>query len=233
MQEPNAGKNLALEVNGQVFLRYPIKTKLVTQNDKLADIIREFVLTYYQTGDIVVLSERMVAITQGRLIHESAITPSWWSKILIKFVKKWPNDPGFRNAKKMQVVINIVGLPRVLLAAAVSALTKPLGIHGLFYRLCGHGVSEIDGFAPGTIPPYDQYAVLGPENPTQVCNDLAREFNFECAIVDANNIDVAILGASHNLSITLSDLKKSFIDNPIGQGLEQTPICLVRKQNKN
>lgn len=227
---PNLNKNLVIKVRDKFFLRYPIKTHLITKDDQLPEIIKKYVLQDLQSGDIVVMSERMVAITQGRLIHESEIKAGWLAKFLIKFIKKWPNDPGFRNAKKMQVVINMVGVWRVLLAAIVSALTKPFGIRGLFYIICGHNVSEIDGFASGTIPPYDQYAVLGPENPDLVCNNLAKEFGKAFAIVDANNIDVAVLGASNNLPITKQELRLAFIDNPIGQGLEQTPICIVREQ---
>ncbi|MDD5289731.1 MAG: coenzyme F420-0:L-glutamate ligase [Patescibacteria group bacterium] len=230
MLQPNPGKNLEIEVRGKVFWRYPIKTKIITKDDKLEDVIKEYVMPHYEKGDIVAMSERMVAVTQGRLIHESEIKASGLAKFLVKFVKKWPNDPGFRNAKKMQVAINMIGVPRMLLAAFVSAITKPFGIRGLFYRICGHGVSEIDGFAPGTIPPYDQYAVLGPENPRGVCNNLAKKFGVEAVIVDANNIDVAILGTSDNLSIMPAEFRLAFLDNPIGQGLEQTPICIVRRK---
>lgn len=226
---PHPEKKLDIQVGEQTWLRFPIKTHLITSDDNLVDIIKKYILPEIKSGDIVVMSERMVAITQGRLIHEDNIQATWLAKLLIKFVKKWPQDPGFRNAKKMQLVINIVGVPRVLLAALVSALTKPLGIRGLFYRICGHGVSEIDGFAPGTIPPYDHYAVLGPKNPNQVCEDLREKFGHTFAIVDANNIDVAILGVSKNLKTSFETLRQAFLDNPIGQGLEQTPICLVRQ----
>lgn len=212
-----------------MFERYPLKTHLITPNDKLSDVIGEYVMPLYQEGDILVMSERMVAITQGRLVHESEIKVSVLAKFLVKFVKKWRYDPGFSDPKKMQVVINIVGIPRILLASLMSALTKPLGIRGLFYSICGHEVAQIDGFAPGTIPPYDQYAVLGPENPAKVCNELKEKFNLPFAIVDANNIDVEILGVSDKLPISKEDLRLAFLDNPIGQGLEQTPVCLVRE----
>jgi F420-0:gamma-glutamyl ligase-like protein len=228
--KPNQGKTIEKKVNDQVFDRFPLWTKIVKPEDDLKEVIREFAEKYFDRDDILVISERMVAITQGRLIHESKIKAGFFAKILIKFVKKWPNDPGFRNAKKMQIVINEAGLCRVLLAAFVSALTKPFGIRGLFYIICGNQVSEIDGFAPGTIPPYDEYAVLGPKNPSKVCDELAVEFaekNISFAIVDANNIDTAILGISQNLPISKDILKEAFLDNPIGQGLEQTPICLV------
>ncbi|HDQ15588.1 MAG TPA: F420-0--gamma-glutamyl ligase [Bacteroidetes bacterium] len=226
---PNPEKKLTIEVGQKKYQRYPVKTHLIKQEDFLEDVVKKYILPEKQTDDIIALSERMVAITQGRLIHEKDIKGSWLAKVLIKFVKKWPNDPGFRNAKKMQLVINIAGLPRVLLAAFVSALTKPLGIRGLFYKICGNQISQIDGFAPGTIPPYDQYAVLGPENPNQVCENLAQQFNLQFIIIDANNIDTEILGASSNLKLSIKDLKLILLDNPIGQGLEQTPMCIIRQ----
>lgn len=220
-----------IKVGDKYFLRLPLKTHIITKDDQLSEVIEKYALSTMQTNDLLVMSERMVAITQGRLIHESEIEASWLAKILVKFVKKWPNDPGFRNAKKMQVAIDMIGVPRILLAAFLSALTKPFGIRGLFYKICGHEVAEIDGFAPGTIPPYDQYAVLGPENPNLVCNELTKKFGFAFAIIDANNIDVAVLGMSANFSLSKADLRLAFLDNPIGQGLEQTPICIIRKVN--
>ncbi len=219
--------NPEIKVKNKTYLRYPIKTHLITKDDVLEDIIKKYILKDIENNDIIVMSERMVAITQGRLIHESEIKETKLAKFLIKFVKKWPNDPGFRNAKKMQLVIDICGISRVLLASFISAITKPFRIRGLFYIICGNQVSEIDGFAPGTIPPYDKYAVLGPKDPNKVCEQLAKKFNFQFAIVDANNIDVAVLGVSQNLQISKSELRLTFIDNPIGQGLEQTPICIV------
>lgn len=220
--------NSEIKVKNKTYLRYPIKTHLITKDDKLENVIEKYIVPEFKNNDIIVMSERMVAITQGRLIHEDEIKETKLAKFLIKFVKKWPNDPGFRNAKKMQLVIDICGIPRVLLASFVSAITKLFGIRGLFYKICGNQVSEIDGFAPGTIPPYNKYAVLGPKNPDKVCNNLAKKFNSQFAIVDANNIDVAVLGTSDNLQISKSELRLTFIDNPIGQGLEQTPICIVR-----
>lgn len=224
-----------ISVNNKTYERFPIQTHVIAPEDNPEKIIETYVLDKTKSGDILVMSERVVAIMQGRLIHESKIKTSWLAKILVKFVKKWPNDPGFRNAKKMQVAINEAGIFRILFAAFISAITKPFGIRGLFYILAGNAVSQIDGFAPGTVPPYDQYAVLGPKDPDQVCNSLAKKFsskNLQFAIADANNIDVEILGVSDNLSISKQELKLAFIDNPIGQGLELTPVCIVREKKK-
>ena len=47
-------------------------------------------------------------------------------------------------------------------------------------------------------------------------------------VVDANDIGVNILGKP---SPEISDelLSRIFKDNPLGQGREQTPLCIVRK----
>ena len=184
-----------------------------------------------QIGDIIAISEKVVSITQGRIFHEDEIKATWLAKVLIKFVKKWPQDPGFRNAKKMQLLINIVGVPKVLLASLISAITKPFGIRGLFYIICGNNVSQIDGFAQGTIPPYDKYAILGPENPDKVCEELSEKFGYDFTIIDANNINVDILGISKKISMSKEKLREVLLDNPIGQGIEQTPLCIIRKAN--
>ena len=65
----------------------------------------------------------------------------------------------------MQLAIDEVGAPRILLAAAVSGVTKPFGVHGLFYRIAGPQAAAIDGPTSYTIPPYNQAATLGPSDP--------------------------------------------------------------------
>lgn len=74
---------------------------------------------------------------------------------------------------KMQLVIEICGLPRVLFAAAVSAITRPFGIRGLFYKICGHGVAGIDGFYPdSSFEVYHTMGVINPEHPVELCDAL-------------------------------------------------------------
>jgi hypothetical protein len=45
----------------------------------------------------------------------------------------------------LQLAIDEVGAPRILLAAAVSGITKPFGVPGLFYRIAGPQAAAIDG----------------------------------------------------------------------------------------
>ena len=68
----------------------------------------------------------------------------------------------------MQLIIMICGLPRVLLAAFCSAVTKLFGKKGVFYKVCGHEVDGIDGLIDYDISfkEYVDYGILNPENPS-------------------------------------------------------------------
>ena len=74
---PNPGKNLIIDVGHKQFARYPIKTKLITPEDKdIVKIIEEFAGKYVQPGDIIFISEKAVAITQGRSYPIKDIKPN-------------------------------------------------------------------------------------------------------------------------------------------------------------
>ena len=93
--------------------------------------------------------------------------PGFWAKTLAPFAGHNSTGIGMHQPYKMQLVIEICGLPRVLFAAAVSAITRPFGIRGLFYKICGHGVAGIDGFYPDSS--FEVYHTMGVINPEQMC----------------------------------------------------------------
>jgi hypothetical protein len=127
----------------------------------------------------------------------------------------------------MQLAIDEVGAPRILLAAAVSGVTKPFGIHGLFYRIAGPQAAAIDGPTTYTIPPYNQSATLGPRDPDSAARALAAALDRPVAVIDANDAGCNVLGASPGVDRRL--VTRLFADNPLGQSREQTPICVVRR----
>ena len=53
-------------VGERKFLRVPVKTKIVTEQDNIIDVIRESAQGILQPGDVITVSEKVVAITQGR-----------------------------------------------------------------------------------------------------------------------------------------------------------------------
>lgn len=228
MFKPNRNKKIEIEIDGRIFQRYPIKTHVIKSEDCLFDILEKYIAPYWQSDDIIFISEKIVAITQGRAFPIKDIKPSWLANFLVKFVYKSPYGIGLGSPWTMELAINEIGYLRILFAAMLAALTKPLGIRGVFYLIAGKRVAAIDGPCAYTLPPYNKYAKLGPLKPHQAAKELKKRFGHEIVIIDANDLGVSVLGKS---SWQISDnwAKAVFKDNPLGQTDEQTPVCLVRE----
>lgn len=226
--EPNKGKQLTIRVGGVNYARYPIKTHIVTPGESLNDLIQKYALGHLTSGDIIFISEKMVAITQKRSIPIKDIHPSWLAKKAVKFVYKNPGGLGIATPWTMQMVIKEAGLPRFLLAGVAAIITKPLGIKGMFYRVIGQRAKAIDGPIPHAMPPYNECVTLTPLNVNETAKEIKNKFGYDVVIIDANDLGVEVLGKSGN-EIKDSFANAVFKDNPLGQGREQTPICIVRK----
>lgn len=225
----NEGKNLAIEINGEKWLRIPIHTHVVMQDDDIfSDVVDKYTKDIRQAGDIVFCSEKIIAITQGRSYPISEIKPSALAKFLVKFVYKSPHGIGLGSPYTMQLALEDVGIPRILLGCVAAALTKPFGVRGVFYKVCGKKAYAIDGPCDYTLPPYNKYAKKAPLKPNKVAREMKNKLGNEFIVLDANDLNVDILGKS---SKSLEDkfLKALFKDNPLGQSSQQTPIAIVRK----
>ncbi|MFH1430697.1 MAG: F420-0--gamma-glutamyl ligase, partial [Candidatus Uhrbacteria bacterium] len=172
------------------------------------------------------ISERVVAITQGRAYRIEDINPSWLARLLVRFVTRNPAGIGLASPWTMELALREAGAVRMLVAAAVAAITKPFGVRGLFYRVAGHGVNAIDGPCDYTLPPYNRCATLGPEDPNGTAEWLARRIGVGVAIIDANDLGVEVLGVSEG--VYRKGIRELFRDNPLGQSSEQTPMAIVR-----
>lgn len=224
---PNQGKNLTIEIQGTQFERWPIKTHVITKDDKMEEVIARYAAPHLKPGDTLFMSERCVAITQGRAIPIKDIHPGKLAIFLTKFVHKSKYGIGLGIPHTMQLAIEEVGAPRILLAAAAAALTKPFGIKGVFYHVAGRQAAAIDGPCSYTLPPYNEYATLAPADPNKVAQDLAKKCNCNIVIIDANDLGVDVLGRSEGVDKEWA--RAAFKDNPLGQTNEQTPLCIVRK----
>jgi len=226
--QPNEGKKLIIDVDGVDYARLPIKTSVITSQDDIFKIVEQYALPHLREGDKIFLSERIVAITQGRAFPIKDIKPSWLARFLVRFVHKSPYGIGLGSPWTMELAIREAGILRILFAAFVSAITKPFGIKGIFYIIAGKSVAAIDGPCHYTLPPYNEYAKLGPKNPNKVAKDLKERFKYDFVIIDANDLGVSVLGKSDS-KISDDFCKKVFRDNPLGQSSQQTPIAIVRK----
>ena len=179
-------------------------------------------------SDYLFVSEKIVAICQGRAWDISEIRPSLLAKVLSRFVYRSPYGIGLGSPWTMQLAIEEVGVLRLLFAAACSAITKPFGIRGVFYRIAGTAARAIDGPCDCTIPPYNHYAKKAPKDPDRVARRLAGLLGCRVVIIDANDLGVEVLGRSSS-SIPTLFCKQVFRDNPLGQSRESTPLCVVRR----
>jgi asparagine synthase (glutamine-hydrolysing) len=235
---PNRGRHLfARSRAGEVYARAPVRTRKVEPHDDLETAVLEAVSELgsnggVRPGDVCAVSEKVVAISQGRSRPVDEIEPRPLARILSRFVRRTPVGIGLGMPQTMQLALQEVGAPRILLATAASAVTRPFGVRGVFYRVAGPRVAAIDGPTAGTLPPYNTHAKLPPAQPDQVAASLSAALSSVAggsvgvAVIDANDIGVAVLGASEGVD---RDLVLSLLqDNPLGQGHEQTPIALIR-----
>ncbi len=206
-----------------------METHLVHVKEPLEPLFDRYLKPILNPGDWVCLSEKVVAISEGRVIHESVVRAGLLAKLIVKGVKKYDDDVGFSDPRKMQVAIMQTGWARAALAMVVGGITKLFGRHGDFYRIAGHRISEIDGFNPETVAPFDEFAMLGPQDPQRAAQSYSEFLKVPVAIIDANNINVEILGFSNDLPVTAEEAREIVLDNPIGQGEQLTPFVVVRR----
>ena len=225
---PNAGKNLTITLTDGTYARLPIKTHIITTDDSMSDIVKRYAHPHLIEGDILFISERIVAISQGRAFPIRDIKPSRLANLLVKFVHKSSYGIGLGSPWTMELAIQEAGVARILIGALAAVITKPFGIRGVFYRVVGKNINAIDGPCDYTLPPYNEYAKLGPAEPDKVAKALQSVFGHDIVIIDANDLGVAVLGKSRT-AMTDDFCKNVFKDNPLGQSTEQTPLCIVRK----
>jgi hypothetical protein len=202
----------------------PVRTHLLTHLDNPVEVVKRYVMPHAQPGDIVTIGETPIAIMQGRFRHPTDVKPGLVARRLCYYFMP---TSSLATACGMQTLVDIVGPVRVVVAFVLGAIAKKLlGKPGMFYQLAGEQARLIDDVT-GTLPPYDQFIVLGPHNPQQVVNDIQRETGLSAAVVDVNDLKaVKILASSPNVSQAF--LEQALISNPAGNADEQTPLVLIR-----
>ncbi|MEF2920737.1 MAG: coenzyme F420-0:L-glutamate ligase [Acutalibacteraceae bacterium] len=226
----NEGKKSSVVVNNNKYMRHSIKTHFVKQGEDYIEVFKQYVTPLYQQGDIVSISEKIIALCQNRVVKREELKIGFWAKLLSKFASHPDTGYGVGETIKMQYAIHEAGLPKVLWASFASAVTKLMGKKGVFYEIVGAEVSGLDGFYDKVWDEYGDIGIKIPENPNGVCNELKEKLGISCIIVDANDLGQELLGASDDLrsAIPEEELIKFVKDNPSGQGKELTPIILIR-----
>ena len=227
---PNEGKKVIIEVDGVKYERLPIKTHLITDKDNIVDVAKQYgspVLS--QPGDVLFITEKIVACTQGRAIPLETIKPRKLAYFLSHYVTKTKHGIGLGMPETMEYALRECGVLRILFAAAVSVIGKKIfKKKGWFYAVAGYRASSIDGPTKNTIPPYNQCVVLGPLEPDKVAREIKEEIGYDVIISDINDLEGQILGASSK-EIDKKLYARILKDNPLGQDRQQTPMGIIRK----
>lgn len=246
---PNPGKKLVVDVNGQSWARVPLQTELFMRGDDLeagvAGYVCAGVAAVARSPELapgldrrwyLLISEKIVAISQGRSYFTWEINPSKAARVLSRFVVRTPHGLGLSTPWTMQLAIEEAGLSRLVVAAGAGAVGKLVRQPGWFYRVAGHRVNAIDGPTEYSAYPSNVSAKLPPKDPEKVATTLrkaipvalpagaSRHFG-GVVVIDSNDLSREVLGQDTDLADGF--FKKLFADNPFGQGRQQTPIALA------
>lgn len=250
---PNANKQLDITVpaDGNSYRRYPLRTEIFYKDTAFEPAVMGYVERFFAglpeagnehtgaTADVpwyLFVSEKIVAMTQGRSIPVWDIKVSGAARLLSRFVTRNPGGIGLASPWSMQLAIDEVGLPRIAYAAARSVLGKLQGKNGVFYEVVGHNINAIDGAAGyqvGTSTHSVKYAPKDPDGVARRLSALVRQHvpaEFAAtfagtAVMDANDLGVVVLG--HDTALAKDVVEGIFRDNPQGQTTETTPMSMV------
>jgi len=226
---PNEGKPLVRDVAGAAFQRIPIRTHVVMAGEDIVEVVTRYARDVVRPGDILFVSEKIVAISQGRAFPVDSIDARPLAHTLSRYVTKTSHGIGLGMPETMEMALRECGAPRILFAAAVAAVTKAVGRKGDFYRIAGPRARGIDGPTHNTIPPYNTQVVLVPLRSRKVARELQTGLGggIEVAIVDINDFGGNVLGSTLS-SAGEKQLVGILADNPLGQNHESTPLGVVR-----
>ncbi|MBI2623668.1 MAG: hypothetical protein HYW65_03815 [Candidatus Liptonbacteria bacterium] len=211
------------------YERIPVRTHRIAFGESLFAVLARYALPLTQKGDWIAISEKVVSVAQNNVRHISTVKAGWLAKLIVKGVKKYPNDIGFSRPEKMQLAVELAGRPRIMLAILLGAVGKLFGIRGIFWRVAGNRISEIDGFNPDAMAPYKEYAALPPREPEKVCAQIESKTAVPAVIIDGNNINVEVIAMSKSVPVDKKTARLILLDNPMGQNDEMTPFILVRR----
>ena len=226
----NEGKQLQVTVDGVRYQRLPIRTRVVFSKDDITEVVMTYASGVVANGDVLFVTEKIVAITQGRSYPMEDIRPRKLAVTLSRYVTKTPAGIGLGIPQTMEMALRECGTPRILFASAVAAIGKPFGRRGDFYRIAGPRARGIDGPTNGTIPPYDSQVVLAPTNAGGVARQLRTALGgaVDVIIIDFNDFGGNILGSTLDRAGDRT-MTRILSDNPLGQGAQSTPLGIIRR----
>jgi hypothetical protein len=215
----------SVAVDGRRYQRATVQTPWLGSADDLVATMRAALDGVAQGGDTLLLTEKVAVLLTGRAVPAATVHPGRLARWLAGRVQPVGHSRGLSIPEKMQYVLDHAGRARIALAAASTALTRPFGLRGTFFRIAGSLARDLDGMRP----PY--LGLLLPPLPLaearRLAEALADELGTGVAVVDINDRGGSVRAASHD-ALEAELLFAVLRDNPLGQAHTSTPIGLVR-----
>ena len=218
-----------VEIDGRTFERIPVRTPVLMPGDDMATVIETHAGPQLRPGDTVILSESAVAIMQGRARDWRTIQPTRLARWLSTRVTKTTYGIGLRSPYAMQYAIELTGLWRILIAAAVHPIGRLFGQRGWFYLVAGLDARMMDAEHTMGVKAFYECVIPAPADPAGTVRALKTATGYDVAICDVNDVMPAWCVASTLSKDRRRLLERSFDDNPLGQRDEQTPIGIWRE----
>lgn len=210
-------------IDGRSYRRRPIRTEWQHPGDDLTALLRS--CRERQPSDTIAVSEKVAVLLTFRTVPVDKVRVTPLTRLLARSVHPRPDELGLALPAKMQYVIDRVGRGRVYAAAALSAVTRPLGVHGIFYRVAGSLARDVDGGRP---PYEDRFFPPLPElEAALLCQDLENLLGVGVAIVDINDFGGSVRATSPS-AVAAAALVQILSDNPMGQRFTAKPLVLIR-----
>lgn len=201
----------------------PVRTPLVRPGDDLAAVVAAAVAGIARKGDVIAVSETALAIAQGEFVAAEHVRPSALAYALSRRAGALAT---VSQPESIQIVIDRAGTAKVLYATLAHVIGRAFGRRGAFYEVLGGALAAIDGYT-GTMPPFERAIVFAPREPGAFAQTVFQRTGTSCAVVDANDLEKAkVLGASARVNASL--VERSLLDNPHGNGDEQTPLVVLK-----
>lgn len=215
--------------NGRRYDRFAIQTHFVEVGEDQAELVRKYVIPLFQPGDVLAFGAKVMAMCTGNVRTKEQEKPGFWARLLSPHASETVAGIGMHDPYKLQLAIDMVGAPKVVFASIASAVTKPFGVKGVFYKIVGKGVAGIDGFYyRSSFERYHDLALINNTNAQELCDQLEKDTGIPVVLMDANDIDQNQLGKCQDFPLSDAEIQDALADNPSGQGDELTPLILIR-----
>lgn len=158
-----------VHVDGACYQRAVAQTEWIRPGNDLGAVMVEHLGASLQPGDVVIVSEKAVIISNGLGVPVEQVKVGRLARWLAAAVRPTEGSRGLSIPEKMACVLQEAGVVRILSATLVAGLTRPLGIRGGFYVVAGRAARAMDGMRP----PFEH--LLLPSLPPALATEIARD----------------------------------------------------------